>query len=231
MKPLCIAHRGCHWDCYENTIQAFKAAVKGDFFGVEMDIHLTKDNKWIIHHDPDFLSNGVKYVIKEHTREELLKMPLDNEWNYEAFMPTLEDYLEVMKGSGKRPIIEIKPKNPSFKRLKEMVNIVKQYFTLDEVDFIAFYPWPLFKLKFLYGKKVHIQQLWEHTHEFIRKWAYSWRFGLDSEQDILTKEIVDKFHSKGLKVNVWTVDKIEDVRKFEEMGVDFITTNKFDQKA
>ena len=231
MKPLCIAHRGCHWECYENTIQAFQAAVKGDFFGVEMDIHLTKDNKWIIHHDPDFLSSGVKYVIKEHTLEELLKLPLDNEWNYEAFMPKFEDYLEVMKGSGKRPIIEIKPKNPSFRRLKEMIKIVKQYFTLDEVTFIAFYPWPLFKLQFLYGKKVHIQQLWEHTHEFIMKWAYSHRFGLDSEDNILTKEIVDKFHKKGLEVNVWTVDKIEDVRKFEEMGVDYITTNKFDQKA
>ena len=231
MKPLCIAHRGCHWECYENTIQAFQAAVKGDFFGVEMDIHLTKDNKWIIHHDPDFLSNGVKYVIKEHTLEELLKLPLDNEWNYEAFMPKFEDYLEVMKGSGKRPIIEIKPKNPSFCRLKEMINIVKQYFTLDEVTFIAFYPWPLFKLKFLYSKKVHIQQLWEHTHEFIMKWAYQHRFGLDSEDTILTKEIVDKFHKKGLEVNVWTVDEIEDVRKFEEMGVDYITTNKFDQKS
>ena len=77
MKPLCIAHRGCHWHCFENTIQAFEAAKKGDFYGVEMDIHLTKDKKWIIHHDPDFLSNGVKHVIKEERCDDLLKLPLD----------------------------------------------------------------------------------------------------------------------------------------------------------
>ena len=33
MKPLCIAHRGCHWKCFENTLPAFEAATKGDFFG------------------------------------------------------------------------------------------------------------------------------------------------------------------------------------------------------
>lgn len=231
MKPLCVAHRGCHWNCFENTIQAFEAAVKGDFWGIEMDIHLTKDKKWIIHHDPDFLSNGVKHVIKEENFEDLLKLPLDNEWNYEAYCPSLDDYLKIVHGSGKTPIIEIKPKNPSFHYLKVMIKQVKQYFALNEVVFIAFYPWPLFKLKFLYGKKVRIQQLWEPTHPIIMKWAYNSRFDLDSDEQCLTKEIVDKFHKKGLKVNVWTIDSEESLRKFEEMGVDYITTNKFDQNS
>lgn len=231
MKPLCVAHRGCHWECFENTAQAFLAASKGEFWGIEMDIHLTKDKKWIVHHDPDFLSNGVKHVIKEEIFEDLLKLPLDNEWNYEAYCPSLDEYLKIVHGSGKTPIIEIKPKNPSFHYLKKMVKQVKQYFALNEVVFIAFYPWPLFKLKFLYGKKVRIQQLWEPSHQFIMKWAYRHKFDLDADQKCLTKEIVDKFHNKGLKVNVWTVDDEESLKKFEEMGVDYITTNKFDQNS
>ncbi len=231
MKPLCVAHRGCHWHCYENTIQAFEAARDGDFWGVEMDIHLTKDHQWIVHHDPDFLSNGKKIVIKDEKFEDLLKMPLDNEWNYEAYCPSLDDYLKTIHGSGKTPVIEIKPKNPSFKYLKKMIKQVKQYFTLDEVVFIAFYPWPLFKLQFLYHKKVHIQQLSEPTHPFIIKWAYRHRFGLDADFNCLNKEIVDKFHKKGLKVNVWTIDQQETLRQCEELGVDFITTNVFDQNS
>ena len=113
--------------------------------------------------------------------------------------------------------------------LKKMIKIVKQYFTLDEVTFIAFYPWPLFKLQFLYGKKVHIQQLVEHTHMFIVKWAYSHRFGLDAEYDVLTPEIVEKFHKKGLEINCWTVDDNVTLEKMEALGVDYITTNAFDQ--
>ena len=231
MKPLCVAHRGCHWNCFENTIQAFEVAKNGDFWAVEMDIHLTKDKKWIIHHDPDFLSGGVKHVIKDENFDDLLKLPLDNEWNYEAYCPSLDDYLKMIHGSGKTPIIEIKPKNPSFRRIKQAVKQVLQYFKLEEVVFIAFYPWPLFKLKFLYGKKVRIQQLWEPTHPVIMKWAYNSRFDLDADENCLTKEIVDKFHAKGLKVNVWTIDTKESLKKFEEMGVDYITTNKFDQNS
>ena len=231
MKARCIAHRGCHWKCFENTIQAFDAAAKGSYFGIEMDIHLIKNKKWIIHHDPDFLSNGKKHVIKDEKFDDLIKLPLDNKWNYEAYMPSLEDYLKAVKGSGKRPIIEIKPKNPSFHNLKKVIKTVRKYFSLDEVDFIAFYPWPLFKLKFLYHKKVHIQQLVEHEHPFMVKWALRHKFGLDIEDVMLTKEIVDTFHKKNLTVNVWTVDKEEQLKKFEEMGVDFITTNTFDQNS
>ncbi|MCR5506133.1 MAG: hypothetical protein K6F07_03975 [Bacilli bacterium] len=231
MKPLCIAHRGCHWKCFENTIQAFEAAKKGAFFGVEMDIHLTKDKKWVIHHDSDFLSEGKKYVIKDEKCDDLLKMPLDNEWNYEAFIPTLECYLMTLEKSGKRPIIEIKPKNPSFHQLRKVVKIVKKHFRLQDVDFIAFYPWPLFKLKFMYGKKIHLQQLVEHNHPFMVNWAYRYRFGLDIETTMLTKEMIERFHKKNLKVNAWCVDDEETLRKFEEWGIDYITTNKFDQNS
>lgn len=231
MKPLCIAHRGCHWHCYENTIDAFSIAANGDYFGVETDIHLTKDGKWIIHHDPSFLSNGKKYVIKEEKLETLIKLPLDNKWNYKAYIPTLEDYLKILQGSGKRPIIEIKPSNPSFRKLKAMANIVKQYFSLDDVTFIAFYPWPLLKLKFMYKKHIHIQQLWEKTHPSIVKLALRHRFDLDAEASLLNKDIIDKFHHKGLKVNAWTVDDENMLHKLEEMGIDYITSNKFDQNS
>lgn len=231
MKPLCVAHRGCHWHCFENTIQAFEAAKNGNFFGVEMDIHLTKDKKWIIHHDPDFLSNGKKYVIKDELFDDLVKLPLDNEWNYEAYMPSLEDYLKTVHGSGKRPIIEIKPKNPSFHNLRKVVKTVKKYFKLDEVDFIAFYPWPLMKLKCMYHKHAHVQQLVEHTHPGMPGFAKFFRFNLDIEDVMLTQEIVDMFHKKKLTVNVWTVDDKESLKKFSDMGVDYITTNKFDQNS
>ena len=65
MKPLCIAHRGRHDKYFENTLKAFETAARGDYFGIETDIHLTKDNYWVVHHDPDFLSGGKKYVIAE----------------------------------------------------------------------------------------------------------------------------------------------------------------------
>ena len=233
MKPLCIAHRGKHDKYFENTLNAFKDAAHGDYFGIETDIHLTKDNYWVVHHDPDFLSDGKKYVISEMNKEDLLKLHLDNNQNDEdAYIPTFEEYLKIVKESGKRPIIEIKPKNPKGKYLKQLVKYIDEYMGIDNVHFIAFYPWPLIKLRNKYHKKVHLQMLLEEGHyKMLQKWAKFFKMDIDIECKLLTQEIVDKFHKKNLKVNVWCVDENDELRKFEEMGVDYITTNVFDQNS
>lgn len=233
MKPLCIAHRGKHDKYFENTLNAFKEAARGDYFGIETDIHLTKDNYWVVHHDPDFLSDGKKYVIAEMNKDDLLKLHLDNDQNdKEAYIPTFEEYLKIVKEGGKRPIIEIKPKNPKGKYLKQLVKYIDEYMGIDNVHFIAFYPWPLIKLRNKYHKKVHLQMLLEEGHyKMLQKWAKFFKMDIDIECKLLTQEIVDKFHKKNLKVNVWCVDEIDELRKFEEMGVDYITTNVFDQNS
>jgi len=51
------------------------------------------------------------------------------------------------------------------------------------------------------------------------------------KDEVLTEEILNKFHKKGLKVNCWTVDDENMLRKLEAMGVDYITSNVFDQNA
>ena len=233
MKPLCIAHRGRHDKYFENTLSAFKTAARGDYFGIETDIHLTKDNFWVVHHDPDFLSGGQKYVIAELTKEEVIKLPLDNDQNdKEAYIPLFEDYLKICKESGKRPIIEFKPKNPKMKYIKQVVKFVEESFGIENVTFIAFYPWPLIKLRLKYGKKVHLQQLLEEGHyKTLYKWAKFFKMDIDIEDKLLTTELVEIFHKKNLKVNCWTVDEEKMLRKLEDWGVDYITTNVFNQKS
>ena len=103
---------------------------------------------------------------------------------------------------------------------------------LENVTFIAFYPWPLIKLRNRYHKRVHLQLLLEEGHyKTLYKWAKFFKMDIDIEDKLLTRDLVDIFHKKNLKVNVWTVDEIEKLRKLEDMGVDYITTNVFDQNA
>ncbi len=203
MKPLCIAHRGKHDKYFENTLNAFKDAAKGDYFGIETDIHLTKDNYWVVHHDPDFLSDGKKYVIAEMNKDDIIKLHLDN-----------------------------KPKNPKAKYLKWLVKYIDEYMGIDNVHFIAFYPWPLIKLRNRYHKKVHLQMLLEEGHyKMLQKWAKFFKMDIDIECKLLTQELVDSFHKKKLKINVWCADTDDELKKFEEMGVDYITTNNFNQNS
>ena len=231
MKPLCIAHRGKHDKYFENTINAFKEAAKGDYFGIETDIHLTKDKFWVVHHDEDFLSDGKKYVIKDLTRDEITKLHLDNEQNdKDAYIPLFEDYLKICKESGKRPIIEIKPSNPKRKYLRQLVNYVDSVMGKENVTFIAFYPWPLIKLRHMYRKKLHLQMLIE-PRPILISWAKFYKMDIDIRDKMLTKELVEKFHKKNLKTNCWIVNDIDMLRHLEEIGADYITTDTFDQNS
>ena len=52
-------------------------------------------------------------------------------------------------------------------------------------------------------------------------------YGLDYSLKVIKKhpEWVKQAHDLGLKVNVWTVNKEEDMQAMLDLGVDFITTN------
>lgn len=49
--PLKIAHRGGSGLWPENTMRAFHEAIAAGAQGIELDIHLTKDNVLVVHHD------------------------------------------------------------------------------------------------------------------------------------------------------------------------------------
>ena len=57
------------------------------------------------------------------------------------------------------------------------------------------------------------------------------KMDIDIEDRLLTQDLVDIFHKKNLKVNCWTVDNPEMLKKLEDMGVDYITTNVFQQNS
>lgn len=230
MRPLAIAHRGYHQKYFENTKEAFQAASGMDFYGIETDIHLTKDLHWITHHNDDIISDGKHFLISELNLKEILAMHLDNDQGHDnATVCKFEDYLAICKQSGKRPIIEIK-NSPKRKYLKSLLKYIDEFIGLHNVTIIGFYPWPLWKIKFMRKYKVHMQHLIEKHTEFVYT-SILLGMDIDIEYVRLTDKMVKKMHRHGLKVNVWTIDDVEVLRKMEDMGVDYITTDVFDQKA
>ena len=59
-----IAHRGVSGLERENTCAAFIAAGNRSYYGIETDVHVTKDGKFIVFHDDSIISNS-KNKIKE----------------------------------------------------------------------------------------------------------------------------------------------------------------------
>jgi len=91
---LKIAHRGASNYAPENTIEAFKKAIRLGVDVVEFDVHRTKDNKIIVMHDNkvEKTTNGVG-LIKNLSFKEIRKF---HEPNGEL-IPTLQEVLDILK--------------------------------------------------------------------------------------------------------------------------------------
>ena len=48
-----VAHRGASGLTLENTVQAFELAGQKDYYGIEADVRVTADGKYIMVHDSD----------------------------------------------------------------------------------------------------------------------------------------------------------------------------------
>ena len=100
------AHRGFHNkpNVPENSMIAFKRAVAEEF-GIELDVHLTKDKKLAVIHDSSLSRTcGIDLNIEEITLEEAQVYFLEKS---EEVIPAFEEVLDAV--SGKVPlIIEIK---------------------------------------------------------------------------------------------------------------------------
>ena len=109
-KKKYFAHRGLHdnrSDAPENSMAAFRKAVDAGY-GMELDVHVTKDSIPVIFHDSRLERMcGVDGEIGDYTFEELQQFTLADS---EEHIPRLEDLLLMV--DGRVPlIIEIKSDN------------------------------------------------------------------------------------------------------------------------
>ena len=101
--PIIHAHRGASAYAPENTLPAFRLALEQKADGIETDIHLTRDGRFVVCHDDEIArtSNG-QGKIQDMTVEQLKAYDFGGKFS-PVFagtpLPTLEELLEV-EGAG-----------------------------------------------------------------------------------------------------------------------------------
>lgn len=227
-STLVIAHRGLSGIEKENTCSAFVAAGNRSYYGIETDIHRTHDGHFVINHDGDFKRvAGEDIVIEDSTLEEIQNVILfdtDGTKGRADLRPAiLENYLSICKKYGKHSVLELKSKFTDDEIVK-IIDIIKSYDYLENVTFISFEYENLLKVRRVLPNQSCQYLFWKLTDEEIDKLAKA-KIDADVWCIELTEEQIKKAHSRGLKVNCWTVNEIENGEKFANWGIDFITTN------
>lgn len=223
-----IAHRGSSGLERENTNAAFVAAGNRSYFGIETDVHVTSDGKFILFHDDTTERLTSQNFVVEQTGFETLRnlaiTDVDGVTERQDIrMPSLEEYISICKKYDKTAVLELK-NNMAEKHIREMCHQIEEFDYLDKMIFISFDLDNLLALRRMYPN-ASIQYLTRKADGDVIKVLKENNFDLDIKYTALTREIIQKLHDEGVKVNCWTVNDKEDAERLIAWGIDFITTN------
>ena len=231
-NPIIIGHRGACALAPENTISSFKLAVEHGADFIELDAKLSLDGEVMVIHDQtvDRTTDGTGRV-NQLTCSQLKALDAGSKFDKKfkgEKIPTLD---EVFKAVGKQVYVNIELTNYSSKNddlVKKVVEVVKSNQMEKRVLFSSFIPRNLRLIhEMLPEAPVAILCLVGVTGIFTRSFLLtnvSPNFIHPYLMDV-TKRLVEKEHTRGRKVNVWTVNAEKDIRRMIKAGVDGIFTD------
>ena len=104
-----IAHRGYVYKGVENSIEALEGAAEVGANYVELDILLTKDNKFVVMHDYNLKRlAGINKQVKDMNYDEVVGLPI-KQGDYTSKIPSLEEFVNKAKALNMKLVIELKP--------------------------------------------------------------------------------------------------------------------------
>ena len=223
-----VAHRGLSDIEPENTNASFIAAGNRSYFGIETDIHRTKDGHFVVCHD-DNLNRiaGVDINVEEADLADIQAVTLfdkdGTKDRIDLHPTTLESYIKICKKYEKHSVLELKSEFTD-EEIARIIEIIRAFDYLDNVTFISFKYDNLTKIRKILPEQ-SAQFLFSKFSEEIFDKVVADKLDVDICYVEVDKEIIDRFHAVGITVNAWTVNDPALGEKLASWGIDYITTN------
>jgi glycerophosphoryl diester phosphodiesterase len=208
----------------ENTIEAFRLALDQGADGVELDVHRTSDGRLVVHHDAVADRLG---VLAARTLEEIRGARPE--------IPTLDEALDACAGSLVN--IEVKnlpgdadydPEEQAAALVVDVVvsrgrrdNVLVSSFNLATIDHLRAADESIptaFLVMFGFEAVDALALCHSHGHGSFHPFV-----GLLAGE--MAAQIVVGAHELGVRVNTWTVNDDDEVRRLAAAGIDGIVTD------
>lgn len=227
---IIYAHRGNSSKYPENTMVAFESAIKVGADGIETDVHLTKDGVIVITHDEEIsrVSTG-KGMIIDLTLDELCQYDFGS-FKGEEFegqlIPTLDDLLDLVEDNDVLLNIEIKMGFVLYPGIEEkLYEKIKERGFMDRTIFSSFNHYSLAKLKEI-DPNVKTGALYQaglyEAHNYAKTFGAN---ALHPYYMAFDQSLLKDCHDNNLKVNLWTVNNVNQAKAFLDMGYDGVITD------
>jgi len=231
-----IAHRGASHLAPENTVASVMLGWQKNA-DVEIDVHLTKDNRIVVIHDGTTKRTAeVELKISETTAKELRQLDVGKYKGQEFAeepIPFLEEvirtippkrklYVEIKCGSEILPFLQ-----PMVENSGKMSQIVIIGFSLKTVtEAKQLMPEiPVYWLKDT-SKNEETDEYISHSPELIQITREHGLDGLDVNYRGVTREFAEAVRAAGLRLYIWTVNEPEEAIRLTRLKVDGLTTDR-----
>ncbi len=242
-SPKFVAHRGESVIAPENTVEAYELAWRnGAVWGVETDVHLTRDGVLVcIHDETTDRTAGVSGKISEMTVAELKQLDVGH-WKSPEYtntrIPTLREVLTTLPPNG-HIFVEIKKVGPEFAEAFQSA-FDGSGVRLDQISFISFDAEELQRVRELLpdNRTLLLLELEAingqpsiSADEVIAQLQDGDFTGIDIGADadvskeFFSTEYIQKIKKAGYEIHFWTVDDIADARHLIASGADSLTSN------
>ncbi len=231
-SPLKIGHRGAAGYCPENTIASYKKAIELGAEVLELDIHLSKDDVLVVHHDPTLnRTTSGKGNLRDYTAAELKELDAGS-WYHPRFknerIPLLSEVLERFRSEAGF-LIELK--HPALypgieAKLAEELRKFTASASITQPILIHSFDAESMKRFHVLMPDVQVGVLIKRRidDETLKELAKFASF-INPKQTILNPKLQQRIQKHGMKVYTWTVNNKNRVRMFEKMRIDGIISD------
>jgi len=236
---LIIGHRGASHSAPENTMAAFNLAWAEGADGIEADFRLTADGRIVCLHDGSTgRTAGKDLAVASSSLAELRRLDVGRwfgaAWEGEP-IPTLAEVLDTLP-PGKKLFIEMKSGPEIAAPLAH--ELLHSGVAPEQLRLLSFNAPLLTEVKsllpgyrtcWLTDYRLERQRGgWRPSREeVLATLSQSGVNGLASRgRKILDEQFVADLRREGYEIHVWTVDAVATARRFRDLGVDSIMTNR-----
>lgn len=224
------AHRGSSGEYPENTMLSFRKAVEEKSDGLEIDVHLSKDGEVVIIHDESLLRTcGKNRNVSDLTLRELKKIKANKTHeNYDAYIPSFEEFCSFLKESRVKANIEIKTGVIYYPNIEEKVCQIIKEFGLEEKIIFSSFNWLSLEICHSLLPSVDCGLLFDNTMALRHLSYLAKKRGftlLHPSFSSINSEMLEEARKEGLGINSWTINKTEEAELCYKWGIGGIITN------
>lgn len=230
-----VGHRGSKGYGAENTREAFLGAVKKQNQYIETDVRVSRDGVAVLYHDADFyrlmeINNNVESMTYDALKDLIIKQTYNGQ-TFTGSIMRLDHFLDFCKEHKVGPLLDIKWTNGlnenSLTNVSSLIDLIREKNMIKETVIICSMRKvleelvrlePTLRLQYLVGASKPLAQ-------DVIDFCFEHKMGIDLEVSLVTKDIIEQFHAKGLEVNTWVVNNKEKAEALFALGIDMITTD------